>query len=34
MPPESRQEWLDHPDRPSCQLRDRVINEFFDGTGI
>ncbi len=34
MPPESRQAWLDHPDRPSCQLRDRVINEFFDGTGI
>jgi serine O-acetyltransferase len=21
-------------DHPSCQLRDRVINEFFDGTGI
>jgi serine O-acetyltransferase len=34
MPPENRQEWLDHADRPSCQLRDRVINEFFDGTGI
>jgi serine O-acetyltransferase len=34
MTPESRQELLDHPDQPSCQLRDRVINEFFDGTGI
>jgi serine O-acetyltransferase len=34
MPPENRDKLLGYLDQPSCQLRDRAISEFFDGTGI